>query len=160
MTPTVSITTDNPYASRWQKDSSCPEETPAGYRDQWFEYPMNFTVNANALAQNLFITLDRDADFVLRQIEPVAYQSGVPGTLVGAYRFRDGFGNALSEDFITNDVHGPIWPELVLLAGSRFFMDFDNSQQAFNAIVAVMLRGCKRYKVGVSAFIPGGGAAV
>jgi hypothetical protein len=145
VTPT--ITTGNPLSSRWQRDSSCPEETPQGYRDQFFEYPMNFTVIANQLAQGLFITFDMDSDFVLRQIEPTAYQAGSSATLVGAFRFRDGFGNALSEDLVTNDVHGPIFPQLVLPAGSRFFMDFDNSQNAFSAIVAVILRGAKRFKL-------------
>lgn len=147
---TLAITTDNIFAPRWLKDSTCPEETPKGCRDQWFQYPMNFIVAANQLAQNLFITLDRDSEFVLRQIEPNGYQQkgGSPLTLVGAYRFRDGFGNALSEDFITNDVHGPIWPELVLPPGSRFFVDFDNSQQAFAVTLAILLRGCKRFKVG------------
>jgi hypothetical protein len=149
MTPQtqVTITTGNPLATRWQRDSSCPEETPAGFRDQWFEYPMNFTVGANVFAQGLFITLDRDADFVLRGIQPNAYQTGAVSTLVGAFRFRDGFGNALSEDLITQDVHGPLFPELTLPAGSRFFMDFDNSQQAFSVNLAVLLRGCKRYKL-------------
>ena len=146
-TPALVITTDNPLASRWQKDSSCPEETPTGYKDQWFEYALNFTVNANQYAQNLYITLDNDADFVLRQIEPTGYQAGNATVLYGAFRFRDGFGNALDEDLVTRDVHGPIFPELVLLRGSRFFLDVDNSQQAFALVVAVVLRGCKRFKV-------------
>jgi len=141
------IITGNPLASRWQQDSSMPEETPAGYSDVWFEYNMNVLVTANQLAQNLFITLDRDADFVLRQLEPTAYQSGGTATvLVGAFRFKDSFGNPLDEDLILNEVHGPIFPELVLPAGSRFFLDFDNTQQAFTTQVAVILRGCKRFK--------------
>ena len=47
---TVQIITGNPLASRWQCDSSCPEETPVGYFDQWFEYNMDFLVPANTLA--------------------------------------------------------------------------------------------------------------
>ena len=144
----VQITTGNPLASRWQNDSSCPDETPAGYFDQWFEYNMDFLVPANTLAQNLFIILDRDADFVLRQLEPTAYQeSGNPDALVGAFRFKDSYGNPLDDDLVTNEVHGPIFPELVLPAGSRFFLDFDNTQQAYTTQVAVILRGCKRFKV-------------
>ena len=144
------ITTGNPLAVRWQMDSSCPEETPLGFFDQSFEYPMNFTVIASTLAQGLFITLDRDSDFVLRQIEPNAYRTGTPTTFkIGAFRFRDGFGNELSNDLITgyDDVHGPIFPEVVLLAGSRFFLDFDNTQQAFGVTLGVILRGCKRFKI-------------
>lgn len=144
----VQIITGNPLASRWQNDSSCPEETPAGYFDQWFEYNMNFLVPANTLAQNLFITLDRDGDFVLRQLEPTGYQQGgTSTTIVGAFRFKDSFGNPLDEDLVTNEVHGPIFPQLVLPAGTRFFLDFDNTQNAFTTQVAVILRGCKRFKV-------------
>jgi hypothetical protein len=144
----VQITTGNPLASRWQMDSSNPAETPAGYLDQWFEYNMNFLVPANTLAQNLFIVLDRDADFVFRQVEPTAYHylNNTPTAIVGAFRFKDSFGNPLDDDLITNEVHGPFFPELVLPAGSRFFLDFDNTQQAFEVQVAVILRGCKRFK--------------
>jgi len=141
------ITTGNPLASRWQQDSSYPEETPKGYRDEWFEYAMDFLVPANQLAQNLFIVLDRDADFVFRQIEPTAYQTGTFGAIVGAFRFKDGYGNPLDDDLITNEVHGPFFPELVLPAGSRFFVDVDNTQNAFQIQVAVILRGCKRFKL-------------
>jgi hypothetical protein len=149
MNPNIpQITTGNPLASRWQNDSSNPEETPAGYRDQWFEYNMDFLVPANTLAQNLFIILDRDADFVFRQLEPTAYQVGAntPYTLVGAFRFKDSFGNPLDDDLVTQEVHGPFFPQLILPAGSRFFLDFDNTQNAFQTQVAVILRGCKRFK--------------
>jgi hypothetical protein len=146
MTPNL-ITTGNPFSVRWQRDSSCPEETPAGYRDQFFQYPMNFTVAANQFAQGLFITLDRDSDFVLRSLEPNGFQAGNALVLVGAFRFRDGFGNALSDDLVTQDVHGPLWPPLVLPAGSRFFLDFDNTQNAFATTVGVILRGAKRFKL-------------
>jgi len=145
----VPISTINPLASRWQRDSSNPEETPQGFRDVWFEYTMNFTVNANTFAQNLFIILDGDADFVLRQIEPTSYQVGVPGTyFYGAYRFKDCFGNPIDDDLVTaTDVYGPIFPELVLQKGKRLFLDFDNTQQAFAVNVAVILRGCKRFAI-------------
>jgi hypothetical protein len=146
MTPTV-ITSDNPLAPRWMRDSSCPEETPTGFRDQFFEYPMNFIVPANLFQQNLYIVLDKDADFVLRQLEPTAYQAGHVTTLVGAYRFKDGFGHSLSENLVTAEVHGPIFPELVLPKGTRFFVDFDNTQNAFSTQVAIILRGCKRFKL-------------
>lgn len=143
------ITTGNPLATRWQQDSSCPEETPPGYFDQWFEYAANFLVPAASLAQNLFIILDRDADFVFRQIEPTAYQNvaGDASILVGAFRFKDSYGNALDDDLVTHEVHGPIFPELVLPAGSRFFFDFDNTQNAFTTQVAIIMRGCKRFKL-------------
>lgn len=145
---TLTITTDNPLATRWQQDSSCPEETPGGYFDQWFEYCANFQVPANGLAQNLFIVLDRDADFVLRQIEPNGYPTAGPVTeLVGAFRFKDSYGNPLDDDLVTQEVHGPIFPELVLPAGSRFFFDFDNTQNAFTTQVAIILRGCKRFRL-------------
>lgn len=140
------ITTGNPLASRWQQDSSLPEETPQGFKDTWFEYAMNFVVPAQTLAQNLYIILDRDADFVLRQIEPTAYQAGAPTVLFGAFRFKDSFGNPIDDDLVTQEVHGPLFPELVLPAGSRFFYDFDNTQQAFQVQTAVILRGCKRAK--------------
>ena len=149
MQPTAipQITTGNPLASRWQNDSSNPEDTPAGYRDQWFEYNMDFLVPANTLAQGLYIILDRDADFVLRQLEPTGYQTGTAGTtLVGAFRFKDSFGNPLDDDLVLSEVHGPLFTELVLPAGSRFFLDFDNTQQGFQVQVAVVLRGCKRFK--------------
>lgn len=108
---------------------------------------MNYTVAAGILAQGLFIVLDRDSDFILRQIEPVGFQAGSPATAVGAYRLRDGFGNALSSDLVLQEVHGPIFPELWLPGGSRVFLDFDNTQQAFTAQVTIILRGCKRFKV-------------
>jgi hypothetical protein len=147
MTSPQPISTGNPLASRWQNDSSQPDETPSGYRDQWFQYAMNFTVPANTLAQNLYIILDRDADFVLRQIQPNGYQFGSPASgQVGAFRFKDSYGNPLDDDLVTQEVHGPIFPELVLPAGSRFFTDFDNTQNAFQAQVAIILRGCKRFK--------------
>jgi hypothetical protein len=41
-----------------------------------------------------------------------------------------------------------MFPELMLPAGSRFFLDFDNTQQASQTQVAVILRGCKRFKAG------------
>ena len=147
MNPNIlKIQTTNPLSSRWQRDSSLPEETPSGFRDVWFEYTMNFIVNANAFAQNLFIILDGDADFVLRQIEPNAYQTGSPTTLYGAYRFKDCFGNPIDDDLVTStDVYGPIFPELVLQKGKRVFLDFDNTQQAFAVNVSVILRGCKRF---------------
>jgi hypothetical protein len=129
------------------RDSSCPEETPTGFRDQFFEYPMNFTVPANLFQQNLYIVLDKDADFVLRQLEPTAYQAGSVTVLVGAYRFKDAYGHSLSENLVTREVHGPIFPELVLPKGTRFFVDFDNTQNAFAAQVAIILRGCKRFKL-------------
>jgi hypothetical protein len=91
--------------------------------------------------------LDKDADFVLRQLEPTAYQAGHVTTLVGAYRFKDGFGHSLSENLVTSEVHGPIFPELVLPKGTRFFVDFDNTQNAFSTQVAIILRGCKRFKL-------------
>lgn len=146
---TIPISTTNPLVPRWRLDSSNPSETPAGFRDQFFQYSMNFTVPANVLAQALFIALDRDADFILRQIEPDAFQTGVePGALLGAYRLRDGFGNALSDDLLSlTDVYGPIFTELWLPGGSRVFLDFDNTQQAFSTQVAVILRGCKRFKL-------------
>jgi hypothetical protein len=140
------ITTGNPLASRWQMDSSVPEETPQGFRDEWFEYTMNFTVSANTFAQNLYIILDGDADFVLRQIEPNGYQSGTPTTQYGAYRLKDCFGNPLSDDLVSpGDVFGPIFTEIVLQKGRRVFLDWDNTQQAFELIIAVILRGCKRF---------------
>ena len=147
MQPTTipQITTGNPLASRWQMDSSNPEETPSGSFDQWFEYNMNFTVPANTLAQGLYIILDRDADFVLRQLEPNGYELGTT-TQVGAFRFKDSFGNPLDDDLVLSEVHGPLFTELVLPAGSRFFLDFDNTQQGFQVQVAVVLRGCKRFK--------------
>lgn len=145
---TIQITTTNPLVPRWRLDSSNPSETPAGFRDQFFQYSMNFTVAANILAQSLFIVLDRDADFILRQIEPEGYQAGASSTPVGAYRIRDGFGNALSDDLLlSTDVYGPIFTELWLPGGSRVFLDFDNTQQAFAVQVAVILRGCKRFKL-------------
>jgi len=145
----IPISTTNPLASRWQMDSSNPEETPQGYRDVWFEYTMNFTVPALTFAQNLFIILDGDADFVLRQIEPNAFQAGTPATLYGAFRFKDSFGNPLDDDLLTSvDFYGPLFPELLLPRGKRFFLDFDNTQQAFTVTIAVILRGCKRVQVG------------
>lgn len=132
---------------RWQQDSSCPEETPDGYFDQWFEYAFNFQVLANTLAQNQFVVLDRDADFVLRQIEPTGYPIGLATDLVGAFRFKDSYGNPLDDDLVTNEVHGPIFPELVLPAGSRFFFDFDNTQQGATTQVAIIMRGCKRFRL-------------
>lgn len=144
----IPITTTNPLVPRWRLDSSNPSETPAGFRDQFFQYSMNFTVAANILAQSLFIILDRDADFILRQIEPQGYQVGSAETAVGAYRLRDGFGNALSDDLLlSTDVYGPIFTELWLPGGSRVFLDFDNTQQAYAVQVAVILRGCKRFKL-------------
>lgn len=149
MTPSyIQITTTNPLVPRWRMDSSNPSETPAGYRDQFFQYSMNFTVPANILAQGLFIILDNDSDFILRQIEPQGYESGgaVNGQ-VGAYRLRDGFGNPISNDLLLGtDVYGPMFPELWLPGGSRVFLDFDNTQQAFTTQVAIILRGCKRFK--------------
>lgn len=148
MQPTLTITTGNPLASRWQQDSSCPEETPVGYFDQWFEYCANFQVPATTLAQNLFIVLDRDADFVFRGVQPTAYPVGGPtGQLLGAFRFKDSYGNPLDDDLVTNEVHGPFFPELVLPAGSRFFFDFDNTQNGATTQVAIILRGCKRFKL-------------
>ncbi len=144
MTPT--ITTGNPLAPRWFADSTCPEETPSGYRDAFFEYPMNFIVAASIFQSGLFITLDREADFMLREIQPQAYNVA-GGGIVGLYRFRDGFGKNLSEDPLTNEMHGPIFPELWLPAGSRFFLDFDNTNNAFSVQIATILRGCKRFKL-------------
>lgn len=143
----ITISTTNPLVPRWRMDSTNPSETPAGYQDQFFQYSMNFQVPANVLAQGLFIILDNDADFVLRQVEPSAYLVGVgPGSGVGAYRLRDGFGNAISDDLLSPvDVFGPIFPELWLPGGSRFFLDFDNTQQGSTAQVALILRGCKRF---------------
>lgn len=143
----IPIQTTNPLVPRWRMDSSNPRETPDGFRDQFFQYSMNFTVAANILAQGLFVILDRDSDFVLRQIEPQGFQAGSPQNAVGAYRIRDSFGNALSEDLLLQEVHGPIFPELWLPGGSRVFLDFDNTQQAFSVQVAVILRGCKRFKL-------------
>jgi hypothetical protein len=144
---TVLITTDNPLAPRWQRDSSCPQETPHGYRDEFFEYAMNFTVAASSFAQDLFITFDQEADFVLRSIEPTARRNLVLIAPNNGFRFKDFAGNPLSDDLVTVDVHGPIFPELWLPAGSRFFMDFDNTQNAFAVTVAVTLRGAKRFKL-------------
>jgi hypothetical protein len=144
---TIQITTTNPLVPRWRLDSSNPSETPAGFRDQWFQYSMNFLVTASVFAQGLFIALDKDADFILRQIEADAFQLGQPpGAGLGAYRLRDGFGNALSDDLILpTDVYGPIFTELWLPGGSRVFLDFDNTQNAFSTQVAIILRGCKRF---------------
>jgi hypothetical protein len=143
----IPISTTNPLASRWQRDSSNPEETPQGYKDVFFQYAMNFTVSANQFAQNLSIILDGDADFVLRQIEPTIFEAGSPTVLVGAFRFKDCYGNPLDDDLLTStDFYGPIFTELVLQKGKRFFMDVDNTQQGFNVQVAVMLRGCKRFQ--------------
>jgi hypothetical protein len=146
MTPTI-ITSDNPLAPRWLRDSSCPEETPTGFRDQFFEYPFSFQINASVYQQNLFIVTDLDADFVLRQIEANAYRLS-NGVLVNSvYRFRDAYGNSLSDDLLTGEVNGPIFPELILPKGERFFMDFDNTQNAFTVQVAFILRGAKRFKL-------------
>jgi hypothetical protein len=40
-----------------------------------------------------------------------------------------------------------MFPDLWLPGGSRVFLDYDNTQQAFSQQIAVILRGCKRYKV-------------
>lgn len=144
----IPIDTTNPLVPRWRMDSSNPSETPAGYKDEFFQYSMNFTVAAGVLAQGLFIILDGDADFVLRQIEPQGYTAAAPTTAVGAHRIRDGFGNALCDDLLLNEVHGPLFPELWLPAGSRVFLDFDNTQQASSVTAAIILRGCKRKKTG------------
>lgn len=142
----IPITTNNPLAPRWRKDSTTPLGVPAGYREQFFEYAFDFLVNAGLFAQGVFITLDRDADFVLRQLEPTAYGVGIGGT-TGAFRFRDAFGNALNDDLINPvDVYGPLFPQLILPAGSRFFCDFDNTPNAFQTQVAIILRGAKRFK--------------
>ena len=144
----IPINTTNPLVPRWRMDSSNPSETPAGFRDQFFQYSMNFLVTASVFAQGLFIALDKDADFILRQVEADAFQSGTaPGGGLGAYRLRDGFGNALSDDLILpTDVYGPIFTELWLPGGSRVFLDFDNTQNAFSTQVTMILRGCKRFK--------------
>ena len=136
MTPLI-ITSGNPLAPRWMQNSSCPEETPPGFRDQFFQYPMTFTVGTAVFAQNLFIVLDFDADFVLRQIE----SNNV------VFRFKDSYGHSLSADLVTSEVYGPIWPELVLPRGSRFFVDVDNTQGVAPVTAAFILRGAKRFKL-------------
>jgi hypothetical protein len=148
MNPTTRIITTNPLVPRWRMDSTNPSETPPGFRDQFFQYAMDFTIAANIFAQSLFIILDRDADFVLRQIEADAYQTGTSaGSQLGAFRLRDSFGNPLSDDLLLlNDVFGPIFTELWMPGGSRVFLDFDNTQNGFSVQVAVTLRGCKRFK--------------
>lgn len=147
--PSQRIVTTNPLVPRWRMDSSTPSETPYGWSDEFFQNSMNFTVPASTLAQALFIILDRDADFILRQIEVDAYESGeAAGAGLGAWRLRDPFGNPLSDDLLTSaDVYGPLFTELWLPAGSRFFLDFDNTQNAFEVQVAVILRGCKRRRL-------------
>lgn len=144
----ITISTTNPLVPRWRMDSTNPSETPAGYQDQFFQYSMNFQVPANVLAQGLFIILDNDADFVLRQVEPQGYNAagGFAGTDASeGYRLRDGFGNAISDDLLLQEVHGPIFPELWLPGGSRVFLDVDNTQNGIEIQVAVILRGCKRF---------------
>jgi len=152
MNPTTLISTTNPLVPRWRMDSTFTSETPDGFRDEFFQYSMNFIIAASTFAQSLFIILDRDADFILREVQVDAYDSAVSpvvaGAGLGAYRLRDGFGNALDDDLIRPlDVYGPLFTELWLPAGSRFFADFDNTQQAFTVQLAIILRGCKRRRL-------------
>jgi hypothetical protein len=143
--------------------------TPPGYRDEQFHYAFDQSnvpalskgnLAAAALSQNIPLPLQQDAAFIWRALECEGINNADP---VVAVRFRDPYGNYLSDDFVPLDlyVRSPglvvagdlpvIWePAIECPAGGIIWLDIKN-QSAGNVNLNLLhftFYGVKRYPIG------------
>ena len=143
--------------------------TPPGYRDEQFHYGFDQSntpalnignLAAAALSQNIPLPLQQDAAFIWRAVTISGINLTDPKVSV---RFRDPYGNYLSDDFVLIDLYmrGPglavvgdyciaLEPAVECPAGAIIWLDIKNTT-AGNVnlnLVKLMLFGVKRYPIG------------
>lgn len=143
------ISSANPYAPEWMTGIFRSPCTPPGFQDKHRVYSK--TLPAMATGTSLFnqvMPIDGRSDFIGWEFAffPVLPLAGIAYGDIQV-RFRDGAGNRLSQDWLNpQDIEGPIFPQLVLLAGSNFMIDIKNVN-AGSVTFQVMIRGFARYKL-------------
>jgi hypothetical protein len=142
--------TQSPYAP--PPVAGLNNASPAGFTDVDFTYVYDVTMPAAPAAGSTLRDqqqpIDQDSDFALRGISYV-------GVIPGAFnvRFQDAQGFYLSSGMVSNGNLSanaasptPVFPELILPAGSRIGIDIDNVAGA-PIQVQIAFRGVKRYRV-------------
>ena len=143
--------------------------TPRGYRDEQFHYAFDLSnvpqlaktsIAAGAFLQNIPLPLQQDAAFLWNSITVSGANSADP---VIAGRFRDPYGNYLSDDFVPFDLYchpagGPVigtldcpWePAIECPAGAIIWLDLKNQTTGSSnlTLVRLLLGGLKRYPIG------------
>ena len=136
----------NPYATPVL--NGLVPEFPMGYIDVSFDYVYDVNLTASQVLRDQTVPIHTDSDFVLRAI--------VLAAATGAFsvRFNDSQGYYLSSGFMlsANFLSGtvpypfPIFPEMLLPAGSRIGIEINELTAAPNT-VQLLFRGAKRYRL-------------
>lgn len=124
------------------------DQSPEGYVDVAFDYVYDVNLLASQLLRDQAVPIHVDSDFVWRAII-LAVNTGV-----FSIRFSDSQGYYLSSGFLNsaNFLSGavpypfPVFPELLIPAGSRIGIEIQDLSAAPNTI-QLILRGAKRYRL-------------
>ena len=138
----------NPYATPVL--NGLVTETPEGFVDMCFDYVYDVTMAASQILRDQSVPIHTDSDFLWRAV--ILSQA----TGVFSFRFNDSQGYYLSSGFMlsANLLSGtvpypyPIFPELLMPAGSRIGIEINELSAAPNT-VQMVLRGAKRYRLPV-----------
>lgn len=136
----------NPFATPALAGVNAQEQFPEGYVDVDFTYVYDVVLQANQSLRDQAVPIHVDSDFANRAV--ILSQN----TGVFSIRFSDSQGNYLSSGFLLsgNFLSGtvpypyPIFPELLLPAGSRLGIEINDLSGAQNTI-QILFRGAKRY---------------
>lgn len=136
----------NPFGTPVLNGVNAAEQFPEGYIDVDFTYVYDVTLTALQQLRDQAVPIHVDSDFALRAV--------ILAINTGAFsiRFSDSQGYYLSSGFILsgNFLSGsvpypyPIFPELLLPAGSRLGIEINDLSNAGNTI-QILFRGAKRY---------------
>lgn len=136
----------NPFATPVLGGVNAEEQFPEGYVDVDFTYTYDVTLTALQVLRDQAVPIHVDSDFALRAII-VAQNTGA-----FSIRFSDTQGYYLSSGFLLsgNFLSGsvpypfPIFPELLLPAGSRLGIEINELANGQN-VIQILFRGAKRY---------------
>jgi len=136
----------NPYATPVQ--NGLVPEFPLGFVDVSFDYVYDVNLLASQILRDQSVPIHTDSDFVWRAV----ILSQATGAF--SFRFNDSQGYYLSSGFMlsANLLSGtvpypyPIFPELLMPAGSRIGIEINELSAAPNT-VQIVLRGAKRYRL-------------
>ena len=136
----------NPFATPVLAGVNAESQFPEGYVDVDFTYVYDVVLLASQSLRDQAVPIHVDSDFALRAVI-LAQNTGV-----FSIRFSDSQGYYLSSGFLLsgNFLSGavpypfPIFPELLLPAGSRLGIEINALSAAPNTI-QILFRGAKRY---------------
>ena len=136
----------NQFASPALAGINAEAQFPEGYVDVDFTYVYDVVLLASQSLRDQAVPIHVDSDFALRAV--MLAQNTGPFSI----RFSDSQGYYLSSGFLLsgNFLSGavpfpvPIFPELLLPAGSRLGIEINDLSAAQNTI-QILFRGAKRY---------------